>query len=328
MAVRIIDLELIHGPEGARAQFELLCDKLIRSELPQVCHVRVQRGDGGVDSYHSDLIDPKGIHIFQSKFFPAKIGEIQRQQIKKSFERCRSNPEFSLKHWTLCLPIDFSVEEAIWFSNWVRHESASGVLIDCWGASMLENLLYLPKNRGIKEAFFREEHLTQVRETHETIHRIAEDLAGRESRPSKQTIAAQVSSCLQSNLDTAEVLVRSPGKQAVEQSRFDVRPLDALEQQAMSALPELVPAIRNASQLLEQANRLADRVESAFYHWQRTEGRSIVYNKMVQPDYIDPKRPYAEAVAILDEHLRKRVIPQLHEVIESLRTHLAANDPG
>ena len=40
------------------------------------------------------------------------------------------------------------------------------LMVDWWGATRLEAILYKPANQGLKEAFFKEESLSQIREIH------------------------------------------------------------------------------------------------------------------------------------------------------------------
>ncbi len=187
MAVKLIDLQLLYGIAGARDKFEDLCAKLVRSELPTATSIRVHRGDGGVDVYNGEFTDSEGIHVFQVKFFPGGLGKSQWDEVKKSFIRCRTNTEYTAKKWTLCLPVDLSIEETKRFSQWVENEAEYGIDIDWWGATKLESLLYRDDNRGIKEAFFKEEHLTQIREMHEMLRKLVDDFTERSVKSSKET---------------------------------------------------------------------------------------------------------------------------------------------
>ncbi len=167
MAVKLIDLQLIYGVAGAREKFEDLASQLVTGEQPRADKVRIVQGDGGIDVHVGELTDPFGIDVFQCKFFPQRLGDIQKGQIRESFKTCRDSTDFRTKRWTLCLPVDLSVDEKSWFEHWRSKQAASGIVIeDVWGATKLEGLLYQAKNRGLRESFFKEEHLTQIRETH------------------------------------------------------------------------------------------------------------------------------------------------------------------
>jgi hypothetical protein len=169
MAVRLVELERMYGLAGAREKFDQLCGQLIRSEFPEARGIRVHRGDGGVDVYDGKFTDAAGIHVFQAKFFLAGLKEAQKQEIRESFKRCITNPDFVTNHWTLCLPINLSIEETKWFEQWAASVSSETLTVDWWGATRLEAILYKPANQGLREAFFKEESLTQIREIHTRI---------------------------------------------------------------------------------------------------------------------------------------------------------------
>ena len=142
--------------------------------------MRILRGDAGIDVYIGELTDPDGIHVYQCKFFPQGLEDSQKSQIRQSFQRCRDNGKFRLQKWTLCLPVDLSVDEKRWFEEWRSKQSASEVVIsDPWGAMKLAGLLYQEKNRALREAFFKEEHLAQIRELHAMLKDLVPDIAER-----------------------------------------------------------------------------------------------------------------------------------------------------
>jgi hypothetical protein len=183
MAVKIAHLQLIYGVAGAREKFEDLIVQLIRSECPDVDRVRIVRGDGGVDAYSGKLADPAGVDVFQMKFFPDGIGDSQKGQIRESFKTVKETSKFTLRSWTLCIPLDMDTDEKLWFDKWAAKQT--GVVINpVWSAAKLEGLLYEPKNRGVKEEFFKEEHLQQIRESHVLIRQLLEELDERIPRRS------------------------------------------------------------------------------------------------------------------------------------------------
>jgi hypothetical protein len=180
VAVKLLDLQLIYGVAGAREKFEDLVSQLVRSEQPRADKVRIVQGDGGIDVHVGELTHPDGIDVYQCKFFPEGLKESQKGQIRKSFQACLASDQFKVKKWTLCVPVDLSVDEKTWFEEWRKNQAAPGVVIDDpWGATKLEGLLYQEKNRGIREAFFREEHLAQIRELHTTLQQLLPDIAER-----------------------------------------------------------------------------------------------------------------------------------------------------
>jgi hypothetical protein len=178
MAVKLTHLQLIYGVAGAREKFEELIAHLIRSERPDTERIRIVRGDGGIDAHEGNLTEPAGVDVYQIKFFPDGIGDSQKAQIRDSFNRVRESNAFTTKSWTLCLPIDMSLDEKKWFDGWKENQSAAGIDIrPVWSAFHLEGLLYMEKNRYLREAFFQEEHLKQIRDMHSFLHKLLDDFS-------------------------------------------------------------------------------------------------------------------------------------------------------
>lgn len=227
MAVKLIDLQVIYGVAGARDQFDDLVAKLVMGEYPKADKVRVFKGDGGIDSHVGNLTDPDGIDVFQAKFFPQGVGESQKAQIRDSFKRAVESTIFKTKAWTLCLPIDLGTEEKAWFEKWRKDQASFGIVIqDVWGASKLERLLYEEKNKGVREAFFKEEHLTQIRQLHETVpplltgmaQRLGEEASEREQAARTAETARQaaiVDQYVKSMRDSYVTLVAKQAKEHV-----------------------------------------------------------------------------------------------------------------
>lgn len=185
MAVKLTDLQLIYGVAGAREKFEELCGQLLHTEKPDLKRVRVVLGDRGIDDYEGELTGTGGIDVFQVKFFPSGIGKAQKQQIRDSFKRVREATEFTVNNWTLCLPIDLGVEETEWFKSWSSKQCDSGITIAApYGALQLESLLYKDTNRGVKEDFFKEEHLTQIRDMSKVLPNLLREFRERIPDPS------------------------------------------------------------------------------------------------------------------------------------------------
>jgi hypothetical protein len=189
MAIRLLDLQLLYGVAGAREHFEDLCADLISAEFSGAKEVRCQPGDGGVDVYVGDWANPEGISIFQVKYFPVGLGPSQKDQVRRSFRACIENNHFTVSRWTLCLPVDLSEEETVWFTKW-KHQQATSFLavdrIDWWGESALRQFLLQPKNAGIKEAYFHQEYIAQIREMYRMLTHLLEDFA---TRPEESVMA-------------------------------------------------------------------------------------------------------------------------------------------
>jgi hypothetical protein len=165
MTVKLIDLQLIYGVAGAQEKFEQLATLLVKGEYPSATQVRTAQGDGGIDVYVGEFTDTGGIDVYQAKFFVKGIGKSQKEQIRGSFSTIQGSATFKAKSWTLCLPINMSAEETEWFEGWKAKQTGIDIR-QPWDATKLEFLLLQPKNRGVKEGFFKEEYLTQIREMH------------------------------------------------------------------------------------------------------------------------------------------------------------------
>jgi hypothetical protein len=84
-------------------------------------HQRVKRLDGGGGDSGRD-VHFKGnelYDIYQMKYFPYRLGPVQRRQIKDSFETASALKPTS---WTLILPIDLTQGEEEWFDDLVDGE--------------------------------------------------------------------------------------------------------------------------------------------------------------------------------------------------------------
>jgi|SRR5579864_296046 len=183
MAIRLAHLHLLWGAAGAREKFEDMAAQLIHVERPDSQRVRIVTGDGGLDSFEGGLTDPGGIDVYQVKYFPEKIGDAQKQQIRESFATARDSKKFRVKSWTLCLPIDMSVDETEWFEGWSQKQAGAGIDVrKPWGALHLEGLLLQEKNRTIRQAFFREENSELLRAQTGHLKNILQELKQRGGR--------------------------------------------------------------------------------------------------------------------------------------------------
>lgn len=178
--MRLLDLQLLYGVAGAREQFEQLCAHLIQSEYPSAKNVRCEPGDGGVDVYIGEWDDPLGIIVFQVKYFLHGLKESQKQQIRSSFQTCLNNPNFRTRQWILCLPIELSEEETRWFTRWKRQEATAMLpseYITWWGESDLMRLLLKPENEKTREHYFQQQHFTQLREMHDMLSKLLDEIS-------------------------------------------------------------------------------------------------------------------------------------------------------
>ena len=191
MSINLRYLEILYGVVGAREKFEDMTVQLIRTEHPSADRVRIFRGDGGIDAHNGGLTDPSGVDVFQVKYFPERIDDSQKDQIRKSFKRVRDNSAFRTRSWTLCIPIDMSVDEKIWFEEWKLKQTDSGILIrPVWGATKIQGLLMLDENRAIRESYFQQEHIQHMREMSGNLQQILEEFVGRVPKPERITLEA------------------------------------------------------------------------------------------------------------------------------------------
>jgi hypothetical protein len=193
MDVKLSHLVLIYGVAGAREKFEELTTQLIHSERPDTDRIRIVHGDGGIDSFAGSLIDPVGVDVYQMKYFPDGIDESQQEQIRNSFRRVRDSKEFKTKSWTLCLPTDMSIPERKWFEEWVKTQKDSGNKIEKpWGALKLESLLFQDKNRHVRESFFKQEYLTDLRSIGSNIEKLLHEFTERVPKPTAGTLTVKL----------------------------------------------------------------------------------------------------------------------------------------
>jgi hypothetical protein len=96
-------------------------------------------------------------------------GRKQKQEIRESYKVAQGNGNFTLAKWVLCIPTNLSPDEQRWWDDWKAKQDPTGEVIELWAAIDIERLLMKPENQGVKEEFFRQEHLGQIREMHEAI---------------------------------------------------------------------------------------------------------------------------------------------------------------
>lgn len=186
MAVKLTHLQILWGLAGAREKFEEMANQLIHAERPDSQRVRIVKGDGGLDSFEGSLSDSNGIDVYQVKYFPEKIDDAQKKQIRDSFVTVRDSKTFKVQSWTLCLPIDMSVAETEWFEGWAKTQTASGIEIrKPWGALHLESKLLQEENRPIREAFFKEENAELLRAQAGHLEKILHELTRRVPVPTR-----------------------------------------------------------------------------------------------------------------------------------------------
>ena len=126
---------------GARTKFEDICNRLLqRIYGPNAHDPRPSQGDDGIDVMVGDFSGP--IEVYQCKFFPQGLGASQKNQIRESFQTACSSTRFTMKQWTLCVPLDLSVKEMEWWSEWKQEQQKkTGIPMVLWDGSYLLNQL-------------------------------------------------------------------------------------------------------------------------------------------------------------------------------------------
>lgn len=109
-----------YGEMGAREKFEKICTELLYAKYASAHSVKVSNGDGGIDIFVGDI--SKEIDVYQCKYFIDGIGDSQKAQIKKSFQKIVDNNELSLSNWYLCIPCDLTLKQHHWWAGWKNQQ--------------------------------------------------------------------------------------------------------------------------------------------------------------------------------------------------------------
>ncbi|PDY75137.1 restriction endonuclease [Bacillus cereus] len=124
--------------EGARSKFEEICYNIFSREFADdaVHKVEVTQGDGGIDVF---IKKSNGQYtIVQCKYFLDRLNDSRKSNIRKSFQRAVEKNE--MDKWILCVPMDFSLEEHNWWSDW-KSKQEDSVEIELYDESKLISLL-------------------------------------------------------------------------------------------------------------------------------------------------------------------------------------------
>lgn len=108
-----------HGIEGARAKFEEICGSLFKKKYSNIAvrSIEANPGDAGIDIYIGEITEK--IDVIQCKFFSrGRIGDSQKDQIRKSFKTAIESNEYRSKSWTLCVNVLLSLDELKWWESW------------------------------------------------------------------------------------------------------------------------------------------------------------------------------------------------------------------
>ena len=119
----------LKGKPGSRDYFENIMLELLKVENPdkEVHRIAASPGDGGIDIL---VQQDNGIDIYQCKFFTDELGESQRNQIRKSFNKAMEDKGVTVLRWFLCMPREQELEEISWVHNFIKKRS------DVYGVEM------------------------------------------------------------------------------------------------------------------------------------------------------------------------------------------------
>lgn len=118
MGPEIIEMTRVSWATLEPGQTETLLGVMLCREFPAANRIRTSQGDGGVDvlvPVNDDRVD-----VYQIKYFATRLDASRRQQIKKSFERIRTNASVNLSNWHLTIPLNPSAEDLTWFQGVTR----------------------------------------------------------------------------------------------------------------------------------------------------------------------------------------------------------------
>jgi hypothetical protein len=101
--------------EMDRDTFERFCFHFLKERHPGADIKRVEgaSGDEGADSFYGELGSRPT--VWQAKAFPNRIGESQKDQIRKSLKRAVN--KLKPRYWVLCLNIDMDIRAHRWWEK-------------------------------------------------------------------------------------------------------------------------------------------------------------------------------------------------------------------
>lgn len=140
-----------YGTAGAREKFESICtDILINIFKNNVHNVEPNPGDDGIDVFVGHFNSE--ISVYQCKYFYEGIGESQKSQIRKSFNKV-VNSGYNLKEWILCVPCVLNPESHSWWDGWRENNEINlGISINLLDGNQLIDIM---KKQRIYDRYFK-----------------------------------------------------------------------------------------------------------------------------------------------------------------------------
>ena len=147
----------VEGEEAGRERFERLVTGLVWAMHPTARAVKANPGDWGIDTFVGQL--SRGtISVWQSKYFIGGVDDGQRKQVRESFasiQKAAATNGFKVASWTLAVPVDLDGPATKWWDGWKsRNQRSTGIAIDLWPCSHIENLLIKPDFAGVRQQYF------------------------------------------------------------------------------------------------------------------------------------------------------------------------------
>ena len=145
--------------EGARTDFEQMVTQLVGAALSGVRRVEANPGDWGIDAFVGSLDDEETAAIWQSKFFIDGVGDVQKRQIRESFEAAVSaarDNKYKLSSWILCLPCSLDAPTTKWWDGWKKRTARKypDLIIDLWDETQIFRRLQSPEGDTVRSHYY------------------------------------------------------------------------------------------------------------------------------------------------------------------------------
>jgi hypothetical protein len=143
--------------EAARDAFENLTEDLVAIVHPDVRAIRANPGDWGIDVFVGALTRGGEVYVWQSKYFIDGFGKTQQGDVRDSYnsaKKAAQNNGYTLKAWTLCIPITLDAPSLKWWQGWVKRNKADGIEKRLWDEGALRRKINTPAAADLRNAYF------------------------------------------------------------------------------------------------------------------------------------------------------------------------------
>lgn len=152
--------------EGSRGYFEQFVHEFLTIKhrfYGDLKKIRPNPGDWGIDVICGNFKDFNV--IWQCKFFPHKIDNVQKGEIRESFKTIidkSKEKRFKIYKWILCIPINFSPDEFKWWNKWkAQKESQNNIEIGSLTLADFKEKCSDPAYQNLFKFYFREEEILE-----------------------------------------------------------------------------------------------------------------------------------------------------------------------